>query len=100
MRKFCILATVIALTAPPAIALDEGDLRTIGAYDLAAQICGSGPQHEESTKFACMVLDEAHRSLREAGLCYGKRGQMAYQAVWHKCGKGSLKPPAKITRQP
>lgn len=100
MIKSCILAGIVAFMAPPAMAMDKQTERTIGAYNVAQEICGLGPPKEQSTHFACNLLDEAHRILREAGLCYGKIGQRSYVADWHECEKGSLKPEDKATHQP
>lgn len=100
MIKSCILAGIAAFLASSAMAMDQQTERTIGAYNLAKEICGLGPPKEQSTQFACNLLDEAHRVLRNAGLCYGKIGQRSYVADWHKCEKRSLKPVEKITRQP
>lgn len=100
MRKFCILATIIASTTQPAMALDRQVERQIGAYLAFSTLCQNFSPEEEATEAACVMLQAGHDVLKKKGLCYGKEGQLPFVEGWHECGDRSLQPPDEIRRQP
>ena len=86
-QKFGLTATA---TPPPAKARQaEPDRTLIDMWLEADSSCRGGRGDSPKTEAACGERERISARLEKLGNCYGRKGEIGAEMVWHKCEKGS-----------
>jgi hypothetical protein len=54
-------------------------------------MCRGWSGDDPHTQQVCDVRDRLGGALKQAGYCFGRRGQVGAQMSWHRCGPDSLR---------
>lgn len=77
-------------TPPPAKTRQaEPDRTLIDMWLESNNSCRGGRGDSPKTEAACGERERIGARLEKLGNCYGRKGEIGAEMVWHKCGKGS-----------
>lgn len=92
VRSGCMTLTLAAsLIAGLAVTQAASGNELIASFRSLNSACRGGSGDDPRTQRACAERDRVASALQQAGYCYGRRGEVGAQMIWHRCGPDSLR---------